>query len=72
MMKFPKKLDAYRALTVLGNNLVVSDFHEWKRFRKIAAPSFNEVKQSPPFRTPFYMYLGKQETRLGCDSEKSY
>ncbi|KAK7682022.1 hypothetical protein QCA50_014986 [Cerrena zonata] len=41
-LKFPKALETYGGLSFWGQNLVVSEGHEWKRFRKISAPAFSE------------------------------
>jgi len=32
----------YKSLSLFGPNIVASEFDEWKRHRKVAAPSFNE------------------------------
>ena len=34
----------YKVLRFFGENIVTSEFDEWKRYRKIAAPAFNEVR----------------------------
>ncbi|KAJ3552189.1 hypothetical protein NM688_g4282 [Phlebia brevispora] len=41
-LRFPKPVKYYRVLTFFGRNIVASEFDEWKRFRKIAAPAFSE------------------------------
>lgn len=41
--RFPKPVEPYQVLTFFGNNIVTSEFDEWKQHRKIAAPAFNEV-----------------------------
>lgn len=40
---FPKPLDRYAALTLYGPNIVASEDEQWKRYRKVSAPSFSEV-----------------------------
>ena len=42
--KFPKPLKLYEVLAVFGKNIVVSEGEEWKKYRKIAAPAFSEVR----------------------------
>jgi len=42
--RFPKPTQAYEILKFFGNNIVVTEFDEWKRYRKIAAPAFGEVR----------------------------
>ncbi|KAG2343125.1 cytochrome P450 [Suillus weaverae] len=39
---FPKPLGQYTILTFFGENIVVSEGNEWKRYRKIVAPAFSE------------------------------
>ncbi|EIN08462.1 cytochrome P450 [Punctularia strigosozonata HHB-11173 SS5] len=40
--RFPKPVQQYRVLTFFGKNIVASEFDDWKRYRKVAAPSFSE------------------------------
>lgn len=40
--RFPKPLQQYKILTFFGSNIVVTEADEWKRHRKISAPSFSE------------------------------
>ncbi|KAH7887086.1 cytochrome P450 [Phlebopus sp. FC_14] len=40
--RFPKPLHQYKVLTFFGENIVVSEADEWKRYRKIVAPAFSE------------------------------
>ncbi|CCL98273.1 uncharacterized protein FIBRA_00267 [Fibroporia radiculosa] len=40
--RFPKPLQQYKVLTFYGSNIVVTEADEWKRHRKISAPSFSE------------------------------
>jgi hypothetical protein len=42
--KFPKPVNLYTPLTVFGINIVASEGQEWKKFRKIVAPTFSEVR----------------------------
>jgi len=42
--KFPKPVGLYAVLTIFGTNIVASEGEEWKRYRKIAAPAFSEVR----------------------------
>ena len=42
--RFPKPVKSYRILNFFGNNIVTTEFGEWKRYRKIAAPAFSEVR----------------------------
>ncbi|PVF98541.1 cytochrome P450 [Serendipita vermifera] len=39
---FPKPVQAYRSIAVFGPNIVTTEFDDWKRHRRIAAPSFSE------------------------------
>lgn len=39
---FPKPLKMYKAVSIYGPNLVSTEFDEWKRHRRIVAPSFSE------------------------------
>ena len=43
-LRFPKSLQDYRILKFFGSNIIVTEFDEWKRYRKIAAPAFGEVR----------------------------
>ncbi|KAI0739084.1 cytochrome P450 [Daedaleopsis nitida] len=40
--RFPKPVEAYDMLASFGSNILVTEGHEWKRQRKIAAPAFSE------------------------------
>jgi cytochrome P450 len=42
--KFPKDVDHYAVLATFGSNVVVSEGEEWKKYRKIVAPAFSEVR----------------------------
>jgi cytochrome P450 len=42
--KFPKDVNHYAVLAVFGPNVVVSEGEEWKKYRKIVAPAFSEVR----------------------------
>ena len=42
--RFPKPVNLYAALSVFGINIVASEGEEWKKYRKIAAPAFSEVR----------------------------
>lgn len=41
---FPKPLHQYEPLLFFGKNIVASDGEEWKRYRKITAPAFSDVR----------------------------
>lgn len=41
-VKFSKPLAMYKILMFYGSNVVVTEGEEWKRHRKISAPSFSE------------------------------
>ena len=43
-LQFPKAVQDYTILKFFGNNIIVTEFDEWKRYRKIAAPAFGEVR----------------------------
>ena len=45
--KFPKPVEPYRVLDFYGSNIITTEFHEWKRHRKIVAPAFSEVRGYP-------------------------
>jgi hypothetical protein len=42
--RFPKPVHQYSLLLFFGTNIVASEGKEWKRFRKIAAPAFSDVR----------------------------
>ncbi len=44
--KFPKPVEEYTALSFFGRNIVASEGEEWKRYRKVTAPAFSEVRTS--------------------------
>jgi cytochrome P450 len=48
--RFPKPVNLYDALSVFGINIVASEGEEWKKYRKIAAPAFSEVRFETVFR----------------------
>jgi cytochrome P450 len=37
-------MELYKVLAVFGKNIVASGGEEWKKYRKIAAPAFSEVR----------------------------
>ncbi|KIK59170.1 hypothetical protein GYMLUDRAFT_684483 [Collybiopsis luxurians FD-317 M1] len=41
-VRFPKPVELYQILSFFGDNIVASEGEEWKRYRKIAAPAFND------------------------------
>jgi len=41
-VRFPKPVHLYTLLLAFGNNLVASEHDEWKKYRRIAGPSFTE------------------------------
>ena len=43
--RFPKPVEVYAALSFYGPNIVASEHDAWRRFRKICAPSFSEVRR---------------------------
>lgn len=40
---FSKPIKMYKVLSFFGPNIVASEFDEWKRHRRVAAPSFSET-----------------------------
>lgn len=42
--RFPKPVEHYAALSLYGPNIVASEHDEWRRYRRICAPSFSEVR----------------------------
>ncbi|KDQ58619.1 hypothetical protein JAAARDRAFT_176655 [Jaapia argillacea MUCL 33604] len=40
--RFPKPVKQYKVLSFFGGNIVASEGEEWKKYRKVAAPSFSE------------------------------
>ncbi|EIN08440.1 cytochrome P450 [Punctularia strigosozonata HHB-11173 SS5] len=40
--RFPKPVWMYSSLSFFGRNIVASEFEEWKKYRKLSAPSFSE------------------------------
>jgi len=42
--RFVKPIELYGTLEFFGRNIVVSEGDEWKKYRKIAAPAFSEVR----------------------------
>ncbi|KAI0346717.1 cytochrome P450 [Trametopsis cervina] len=43
---YPKPIDVYEVLNIYGPSILVSEGEEWKRYRKIANPSFSERNNS--------------------------
>jgi cytochrome P450 len=44
-VKYPKPVEQYKNINLFGDNIVSSEGDEWKRFRKISAPAFSEVRR---------------------------
>ena len=49
--RFPKPVNLYEVLIIFGTNIVASEGEEWKKYRKIAAPAFSEVRFEIGFLT---------------------
>lgn len=45
---FPKPLEIYKGLAVFGNNIIASEGEEWRKYHRIAAPAFSEVRDHHP------------------------
>lgn len=46
--KFPKPIQYYKVLLFYGQNLVTAGHADWRKLRKICAPSFSEVLSVRP------------------------
>lgn len=57
--RFPKAVHMYEALNFFGRNIISSEGEEWKKFRKICAPAFNDVS--------VIALLGKDTNRVVFD-----
>ena len=44
--RFPKPTREYEVVSVYGPNIIVAEGEEWKKYRKISAPAFSEVRIS--------------------------
>jgi cytochrome P450 len=42
--RFPKPVANYEVLLMFGRNIVASEGDEWKKYRRIAAPTFSDVR----------------------------
>jgi hypothetical protein len=42
--RFPKPVEQYSLLLIFGYNIVASEGETWKRYRKISAPAFSDVR----------------------------
>ncbi|KAG2012015.1 614/534 cytochrome P450 [Coprinopsis cinerea AmutBmut pab1-1] len=40
--RFPKPIELYDSLVFFGENIVVSEAEEWKKYRKVSAPGFSD------------------------------
>ncbi|KAF9075519.1 cytochrome P450 [Rhodocollybia butyracea] len=40
--RFPKPTKTYKTISFFGDNIIASEGEEWKRYRKVAAPAFND------------------------------
>jgi cytochrome P450 len=47
---FPKPLEAYRLLDLFGRSVVTVEGIEWRKHRKVTAPSFNEKNNALVFK----------------------
>ncbi len=41
----------YEVVTIFGANIVASEGEQWKKYRKIAAPAFSEVRPERRLRS---------------------
>ena len=66
--RFPKPVVPYELLKFFGDNILTTEFDEWKRHRKVAAPAFSEVRhhKCTVFLIPSdqRLFVEKQETRF--------
>jgi cytochrome P450 len=42
--RFPKPAREYDFVSIYGRNIIASEGEEWKKYRKICAPAFSEVR----------------------------
>jgi len=42
--RFPKPAHNYKSISLYGSNIVASEGEEWKKYRKISAPAFSDVR----------------------------
>ena len=42
--RFPKPAREYEFISVYGPNIVTCEGEEWKKYRKICAPTFSDVR----------------------------
>lgn len=47
--RFPKPVKHYEPMNIYGKNIVSTEGDDWKKYRKIAAPAFSEVRLSARF-----------------------
>ena len=45
-LRYPKNVERYSFLQFFGNNVVASEFDEWKLYRRIVAPAFSDVSRT--------------------------
>lgn len=65
--KFPKPVQFYSLLRYWGNNIVASEGEEWKRYRKLSAPAFSEVRCFRTMSFPATNFIQQHNSKLVWD-----
>jgi len=45
-IEFPKPTEQYAVLRLFGRNILTEEGEEWKKYKRICAPAFSEVRTS--------------------------
>ncbi|KAI5836312.1 cytochrome P450 [Schizophyllum commune Tattone D] len=57
-LRYPKNVERYSFLQFFGNNVVASEFDEWKLYRRIVAPAFSDRNNALVWDEAFYTIEG--------------
>ena len=69
--RFPKATQIYEALNFYGRNIISTEGEEWKKYRKICAPAFNDVSGSYiPFVDHTWLMTPTEKQRIGLGWER--
>lgn len=69
---FPKPLETYKILDIYGKNILSTEGSDWKKYRKVTSPGFNEKNNILVFRESVAQAQGMLRKWLGSDGKGNH
>lgn len=73
-LEYPKPLKMYKTISLYGPNIVAMESDEWKRHRRVVAPSFNEknnrlvYEETARITTEMFDYWSNESKEVKVDN----